>query len=296
MCCGRSRARACAGDRRARSRPRRRLRQRLRAGHVLRHLPRRLVMAQQPGPARQPDEGPQGQPHRRETGASLSPSQKRSRTASEPAASRFAGRHCWLVQQCCVRWRFGTAGQASSGTRIAKLTRNKALGPAGVGIVISDGFRVSCPLWGVCGPGSGKIQPAPLADPSRRAYTFSTDILVCQNIYFCSTITTIRKTKCNARNRLLPALRLSNSWWLSPLSASSSACSCRRCRRCGRRVAARNARNNLKQIGLALLNFESDYGAFPNAFRLFPAPDPAAPSGTGSYGPSAFVLILPYLE
>ena len=47
-----------AGDRRARSRARRRLRQRLRAGHVLRHVPGRLVMAQQRGLARQPDEGP----------------------------------------------------------------------------------------------------------------------------------------------------------------------------------------------------------------------------------------------
>ena len=26
--------------------------------------------------------------------------------------------HCWLVQQCCVPWRFGTAGWASSGTHI----------------------------------------------------------------------------------------------------------------------------------------------------------------------------------
>ena len=54
--------------------------------------------------------------------------------------------------------------------------------------------------------------------------------------------------------------------------------------------------NNLKQIGLALLNFEGNNGAFPTAFRPFHAADPAAPSGTGSYGASAFVVILPFLE
>ena len=55
-------------------------------------------------------------------------------------------------------------------------------------------------------------------------------------------------------------------------------------------------RQQFKQIGLALLSFESEKGTFPTAFKLFPGGDPAAPGGTGSYGPSAFVLILPYLE
>ncbi len=64
-------------------------------------------------------------------------------------------------------------------------------------------------------------------------------------------------------------------------------------REAGRRT---QCANNLKQIGLALLNFEGNYGAFPQAFRPFPVPDPAAPSGTGSYGPSAFLLILPFME
>jgi prepilin-type N-terminal cleavage/methylation domain-containing protein/prepilin-type processing-associated H-X9-DG protein len=64
------------------------------------------------------------------------------------------------------------------------------------------------------------------------------------------------------------------------------------------REAARQTQcaNHQKQIGLALLEFESVNRAFPQAYKPFSVPDPAAPSGTGTYGASAFVLILPYLE
>ncbi len=64
-----------------------------------------------------------------------------------------------------------------------------------------------------------------------------------------------------------------------------------------REAAARaQCANNLKQIGLALFNYEGANGYFPTAYKLLPVPDLAAPSGTGTYGPGAFVLILPYLE
>ena len=63
------------------------------------------------------------------------------------------------------------------------------------------------------------------------------------------------------------------------------------------REAARRTqcKNNLKQIGLALHNYEGAFQMFPRA-RSVTLPDPTAPSGSGSYGPSAFTVILPYLE
>lgn len=64
-------------------------------------------------------------------------------------------------------------------------------------------------------------------------------------------------------------------------------------REAGRRT---QCANNLKQIGLALLNYEGNYGAFPATFKQLANADPKAPSGTGGHGASAFVLVLPYME
>jgi prepilin-type processing-associated H-X9-DG protein len=63
------------------------------------------------------------------------------------------------------------------------------------------------------------------------------------------------------------------------------------------REAARRmqCKNNLKQIGLAMHNYEGVYQVFPRAFNVT-APDPMAPFGTGTYGASSLTVILPFLD
>src|ERR1700722_11035262 len=65
-----------------------------------------------------------------------------------------------------------------------------------------------------------------------------------------------------------------------------------------REAAARmSCANNLKQVGLALHNFNSTFGYFPRYNFSFPTnPDPANPYGFQKRGHSLFTLILPYIE
>jgi prepilin-type N-terminal cleavage/methylation domain-containing protein/prepilin-type processing-associated H-X9-DG protein len=64
-----------------------------------------------------------------------------------------------------------------------------------------------------------------------------------------------------------------------------------------REMAARaQCGNNLRQMGLALHSSHDVNRAFPQAYKPMFPPDPTAPPGTGTYGPSAFTLILPYIE
>jgi prepilin-type processing-associated H-X9-DG protein len=64
------------------------------------------------------------------------------------------------------------------------------------------------------------------------------------------------------------------------------------------REAARRSQctNNMKQIGLAIANYESAYGAFPMAMYQGPARGYGGYTGTWYAGSTAFVALLPQLE
>ena len=59
-------------------------------------------------------------------------------------------------------------------------------------------------------------------------------------------------------------LRSSNCWWSSPSSASSSLCCCPPSTRPARPAAELKCQNQLKQISLAMINYENNRGGFPS--------------------------------
>ena len=172
------------------------------------------------------------------------------------------------------------------------------------------------PLVGYVWPGTPKNPAACSCRPLATClYLFSTHILVYQSIYFCHTKTPLAtdilyiKIPIFVTHRLLLGRRNRNAR-TGPcrLYAHRTPGGYRDHRRphrpapAGGAGAAREAgrrtqcSNNLKQIGLALLNFEGVNARLPPSLQPFSVADPATPSGTGTYGPSAFVLILPFME
>lgn len=61
------------------------------------------------------------------------------------------------------------------------------------------------------------------------------------------------------------------------------------------REAARRAQcsNNLKQLALAVLNYEQSFGRFPPAVQFVPGDDPAR---TDNFRPNWVIILLPYIE